>query len=145
MEEEGEGEGDEGEGEGAFAAGECVVSGMSADLAAGRLPIVQCIAATPLAPALAYPPPGHALIYDVCVHMPEHSPGRCGCWQDRRPKTGNVPSLFGSLQVLRKNGIHLQKRVQALSVCVNTNVCRARACAREREGGRKRARERERE
>ena len=47
-----EGEG-EGEGEGAFAAGECVVSGVGADLAAGRLPVVQCIAATSLAPAPA--------------------------------------------------------------------------------------------
>ena len=50
-----EGEGDEGEGEGegegAFATGECMVSGVGADLAAGRLPIVQCIAATCLARA----------------------------------------------------------------------------------------------
>ena len=50
-----DGDGDEGdgggEGGGAFAASECAVIGAGADLAAGRMPVVQCIAATNIATA----------------------------------------------------------------------------------------------
>ena len=46
-------DGDGDEGEGGFAAGECVVGGVGADLAAGRLAVVQCIAATSFAPDAA--------------------------------------------------------------------------------------------